>query len=264
MKVRPGQNLNLPGQKKIRRISMQELKLPQALKKNIYEFTESLKQLYRDDLIAIMLYGSASSGEFVEAHSNVNLLVVLKNTDLSTLDLSRKLVNKRSHRRLEPLFLSHEYLLSSSDVFPVEFLDMKENYICLYGQDVLKEIKIDLKNLRFQCEQELKSKLILLKQQYLKINPKNKAALAKLLFRNLTSLLHILRNLVRIKGKTPSYKKEDILSEAAVELKTEVAVFLRILQAKKNSAALKADDFKALLADFVLELDKIAKIADSL
>ena len=243
---------------------MQELKLSQALKKNVHEFTEELKQLYHDDLISIALYGSAASGEFVETHSNVNLLVVLKNTDLPTLEIARKLVNKRSNRRIEPLFLSYEYLLNSSDVFPIEFLDMKENYICLYGKDVLKEIKIDLKNLRFQCEQELKSKSILLKQQYLKINKKNRIALASLLFRSLTSILHILRNLVRLRGKEPSYNKEDVLRQAAIELEAENEVFFKILQVKKNPTAMKAGDFRTLLNDFVLELDKITKIADGL
>ncbi|PIU41745.1 MAG: hypothetical protein COS99_03755 [Candidatus Omnitrophica bacterium CG07_land_8_20_14_0_80_42_15] len=243
---------------------MQELKLPETLKRNVHEFVENLKELYRDDLISIALYGSAASGEFIETHSNVNLLIILKNTNLPTLELSRKLVNKRSNRRIEPLFLSHEYLLNSGDVFPIEFLDMKENHTCLYGQDVLKEIKIDPKNLRFQCEQELKSKLILLKQQYLKINPKDRTALANLLFRNLTSALHILRNLVRLKGKRPSYKKEDVLKEVSLEFGVGSGAFFKILHAKKNSAALKAGDFKTLLAELTLELDKITEIVDKL
>ena len=243
---------------------MQELKLPRALKKNVYEFAKELKQLYHNDLISIVLYGSAVSGEFIETHSNVNLLAVLKNTDLSTLETARKLINKRSNRRIEPLFLSYGYLLNSSSVFPIEFLDMKENYICLYGADVFKEIKIDLKNLRFQCEQELKSKSILLKQQYLKINGKDRTALANLLFRGLTSILHILRNLIRLKGKEPSYNKEDVLKQAAIELGMESEVFFKILQAKKNRAALKAFDFRDLLNDFALELDKVTKIADEL
>jgi len=243
---------------------MQELKLSEAFKKNIHEFIETLKQLYRDELVSIVLYGSSVSGEFIENHSNINLLVVLKNTDLSTLELSRNLVNKRSNRKIEPLFFSPEYLLNSSDAFPIEFLDMKENYTCLYGQDVLRELKIDLKNLRFQCKQELKSKLILLKQRYLKINPRNRAALANLLFRNFTSVWHILRNLVRLKGKEPSYSKENLLREVAVELEIDVTIFFKILEAKRNSASLKADDFKTLLADFVFEIDKIAKIVDKL
>lgn len=243
---------------------MPELKLSEAVKKNINGFVENLKQIYRDDLISIVLYGSAASGELVENHSNVNILIVLKNMDLLTLEKSRRLVNNPSNRRIGPLFLSQEYLLNSSDVFPIEFLDMKENHICLHGQDVIKEIKIDWKNLRFQCEQELKSKLILLKQQYLKMNLQDRKALANLLFRNLTSVAHILRNLVRLKGKTPSYAKEDILKEIAVELQVETPTLVRIWQAKKNSVNLKTEDWKSLFADFVLELEKIVKTVDKL
>ena len=243
---------------------MKELKLPESFKKNIDAFVESLKGIYRDELISVILYGSAASGELTESHSNVNLLVVLQKTDLPSLERSRNLVNKRSSRGIEPLFLSREYVSSSSDVFPIEFLDMKENHVCLQGEDVLKEIKIDLKNLRFQCEQELKSKLLLVKQQYLRVNLKDKRALAQLLFRNLTSVTHILRNLVRLKGKTPSYLKEDLFREITSELQLGTTTFSRIWQAKKNPTRLTATDFGILLNDFVLELDKIVNAVDNL
>ena len=243
---------------------MKELKLPEGLKKNVAGFVESLKGIYREELVSVILYGSAASGELTDIHSNINLLVVLKNTDLSSLEVARRTVNKPSHRRIEPLFLTREYVSSSTDVFPIEFLDMKENHVCLYGEDVLKEAKIDLKNLRFQCEQELKSKLLLVKQQYLVVNPKDKRALANLLFRSFTSLAHILRNLLRLKGKTPSYAKEDLFREIAVELKMETATFAKIWQAKKDPARLNAADLRALLGDFVRELEKIVKTVDRL
>lgn len=243
---------------------MTELKLPEGLKKNMDEFVGSLKSIYRDDLVSVILYGSAASGELTGSRSNVNLLVVLRETDLLSLERSRSLVNKRSSRGIEPLFLTREYVLSSSDVFPIEFLDMKENHACLYGEDVLKEIKIDLKNLRFQCEQELKSKLLLVKQQYLGVNPKDKRALANLLFRSFTSLAHILRNLLRLKGKTPSYAKEDLFREVAAELKVETATFSKIWQAKKAPSRLDAVDLRALLGDFVRELERIVKTVDRL
>ncbi len=243
---------------------MKELKLPESFKKNIDAFVESLKGIYRDELISVILYGSAASGELTGSHSNVNLLVVLQKTDLPSLERSRTLVNKRSSRGIAPLFLNREYVSSSSDVFPIEFLDMKENHVCLYGEDVLKEIKIDLKNLRFQCEQELRSKLLLVKQQYLRVNLKDKRALAQLLFRNLTSVTHILRNLVRLKGKTPSYLKEDLFREITSELQLGTTTFSRIWQAKKNPTRLTATDFGILLNDFVLELDKIVNAVDNL
>lgn len=243
---------------------MKELKLPESFKKNIEAFVESLKGIYRDELIAVILYGSAASGELTGSRSNVNLLVVLQKTDLPSLERSRNLVNKRSSRGIEPLFLSREYVSSSSDVFPIEFLDMKENHVCLYGEDVLKEIKIDLKNLRFQCEQELKSKLLLVKQQYLRVNLKDKRALAELLFRNFTSVSHILRNLVRLKGKIPLYAKEDLFREIAAELQVGTTTLSKIWQAKKNPTRLAAAEFRILFTDFVLELDKIVNAVDTL
>jgi hypothetical protein len=202
------------------------------------------------------------SGEHSQAHSNINLLVVLKNTDLSTLEKSRKLVNKFSNRGVEPLFLSHDYVLNFSHIFPIEFLDMQENYHCYYGTDVLKEIKIDRKNLRFQCEQELKSKLILLKQQYLRINLKDRQQLANFLFKSFTSVVHILRNVIRVKGKEPSYDKETVLKEIAGELSIDPPLFLKIWQTKRNSSKVKIDELNTLLTDFVIELDKIIKKID--
>ena len=49
-------------------------------------------------------------------------------------------------------------------------LDQMRDFILIMeklGRDILKDLKIDLKNLRFQCEQELKGKLLNLRQAYL-------------------------------------------------------------------------------------------------
>ena len=52
--------------------------MPQGFKRNIDEFVGSLRKLYSDDLVCVILYGSAASSELTEVHSNINLLVVLK------------------------------------------------------------------------------------------------------------------------------------------------------------------------------------------
>ena len=59
-------------------VVMEESGLPQGFKRNIDEFVGSLRKLYSDDLVCVILYGSAASGELTEVHSNINLLVVLK------------------------------------------------------------------------------------------------------------------------------------------------------------------------------------------
>ncbi len=243
---------------------MAELKLPEGIRKSIDEFVGSLKELYENQLLSVVLYGSAAGGELTRVYSNINILVVLQNTDLSTLEMARRLVNKRSNRRIDPLFLSREYLLSSSDVFPIEFLDMREKHVCLYGEDIFKEIKIDLKNLRFQCEQELKSKLILLKQQYLRVDPGDKQVLANLLFGNFTSLVHILRNLLRLKGQAMPAATQEVFKEVAIRFGVKTDTLSEIWQAKKDPAHLRAEGLRALLADLVLELERIVNTVDNL
>lgn len=238
---------------------MKDLNIPGKLKKNLEDFLQRLKEIYQEALVSIILYGSAASGEFVDKHSNLNVLAVLTNTDLENLNKASKVINK--FRMINPLFLTEDYIVNSLDIFPIEFLDMKENYFVLYGKDVLKDIHIDTKNLRFQCEQELKAKLINLKQLYLRIN-KEKVALRNLLFKSFTSILHILRNVLRLKGKIPPYKKEDIIKELHQEFQIDRGIWDKILAAKNKQIKLSAKEIEFLFINFVKELGKIVDVVD--
>ncbi len=240
---------------------MQELSLPDKLEKSVQDFIQRLKDTYQDGLISVILYGSAASGEFIDKHSNLNLLVVLRSTDLENLKKAASLTNK--FRMINPLFFTEKYINSSTDIFPIEFLDMQENYLILYGRDVLKDINIDIKNLRFQCEQELKSKLINLRQLYLTAN-NDEPALRRLLFKSFTSVLHILRNVLRLKGKKPPYKKEDILKEVALEFEFDSKNWNKILAAKNKQIKLRQKDTEGLFVNFVRELEKIVETVDRL
>jgi predicted nucleotidyltransferase len=240
---------------------MPELSLPQKIKKICADFTERLKDIYGDGLISVILYGSAASGEFIDKHSNLNLLVILKDTDLGNLKKSSFLINKFS--KVSALFLTESYVLCSIDIFPIEFLDMQENYFVLYGKDILKEINIDTRNLRFQCEQELKMRLISLRQLYLGIN-EDTAALRNLLFKSFTSILHIARNVLRLKGKKPAYMKEEILKELAAEFRIDKDVWGKILKAKAQRIKLNYKDTEELFINFTREVEKIVDIVDKL
>ncbi len=239
---------------------MQELRLPAKHKESIQGFIDRLIGVYQDSLISVILYGSAASGEFIDRHSNLNLLVVLKNTDLGNLKIASRVMDK--FKMINPLFFTEDYINNSTDIFPIEFLDMQENYFVLYGRDVLKGINIDISNLRFQCEQELKVKLIKLRQSYLTID--NKSALRILLFKSFTSILHILRNVLRLKGKKPPYNKEDILKELALEFHFDLEAWGKILAARNKQIKLSHRDTEELFVNFVRELEKIVETVDRL
>jgi predicted nucleotidyltransferase len=240
---------------------MNELKISAKIKRNIQDFMQGLKDIYQEGLISIILYGSAASGEFVNKQSNLNLLVVLKDTDLENLKKSIGLVKRFG--MFNPLFLTEDYIHQSTDIFPIEFLDMKENYRILYGKDVLSVLNIDSSNLRFQCEQELKAKLLNLRQIYLAIH-KDNTSLRSLLLKSFTSVLHILRNVLRLKGKAPVYRKEDILKDIALEFPVDIAIWRRILSVKNERLRLSGKETEDLFFGFTRDLEKIVEIVDKL
>lgn len=240
---------------------MEQLRIPDKYKKILKKFIQSLKNIYPEELLSLILYGSAVSGEFMNKRSNLNLLIVLKNTELENLGKSSKLIRK--FKMINALFLTKDYITNSLDIFPIEFLDMQENYFVIYGDDVLKDINIDIRNLRFQCEQELKVKLLKLKQAYLMIN-NDTFELSNLLFRSFTSVLHISRNILRLKGKKPPYLKRDILKELGVEFKIDAAVWGKILAAKDKNAKLNSKETQQLFIGFVKELELLVDIVDKL
>jgi len=240
---------------------MPEFKLKKKLQDTLNDFVQNLQKVYKDNLTSIILYGSAASGEFIDKHSNLNLLVILKNADLEDLKKIAGLINKWRFRLIHPLFFSEDYIRSSNDVFPIEFLDMKENYTVLAGQDILKDLPIDTKNLRFQCEQELKVKLIALRQLYLR-RSKDRPALSMFLFKSFTSIVHILRNVLRIKGRQPPYLKQDILKDIAGEFQIDRNTWERILAAKNKQVRLNAKEIEQLFINFVKDLEKIINFID--
>ena len=241
---------------------MTEINLPIPQQKILESFVEKLKQAYGKNFLSAILYGSAASGEFAEKYSNINLLVVLTSTSLTELSKASGLANSKRFRSISPIFFTEEYINSSTDVFPIEFLDMKENYRVLHGKDVLKGLTVDTRNLRFQCEQELKSRQISIKRQYLVTQ--SRGELEKLLFKSFTSTVHIMRNLLRLKGKDAPYQKYLLLDEVEKEFSVNMTVFDEILWAKSKNMRLSYKDIDSLLIGLSTELEALIRIVDKL
>lgn len=240
---------------------MEEIKIPARLKNYLAKFIKQVKEAYQEGLVSVNLYGSAASGEFIDQHSNLNVLVVLRDTSLDNLKKIAKIMNK--FKLIHPLFLTEEYIAASSDIFPIEFLDMQENYSLLYGKDVLKEINIDTRNLRFQCEQELRVKLLNLKQAYLRAD-NQKFALRHLIYNSFTSLLHILRNVLRVKGIKPPYQKQEIIKELALSFQIKQEIWEKILSAKTKQRKISSEEIEDLFNNFIRDLERMEVIVDKM
>ena len=241
---------------------MEKSNLPAELMKPLGILVNGLKDIYGDGLVSVMLYGSSASGEHTGKHSNMNVAIIMNDTSLPNLAKASKLLSRRELKPVNPVFFTEEYIGRSTDTFPIEFLDMKENHLLLYGKDVVRELNVDLKNLRFQCEQELKSKIINLKGAYL--FHKNSPEMKKLLFRVFTSSLHVLRNLLRLKGHVVPYAKEAVIKALAESFGIDASTFSKILDAKNRNLSINNKEVEKLLFDFAGDLEKITAMIDKL
>lgn len=161
------------------------------MQKYLNEFSQALNSSLGENLIAVILYGSAVKGENIPKQSDVNIMVVLSELTLEKLSSVEKIISRGQRKaKINSVFWTEEELKNSADVFPVEFLDIKEKYRILYGKDIFSGITINTKNLRHQLEFELRSKLLRLRNEWLNLKG-SKALLFDFLTRAGTSFLHL-------------------------------------------------------------------------
>lgn len=161
------------------------------MEENLNEFVSELKRLYSENLVSVILYGSAAHGDHVEEKSDVNIMIVLKDVSLDLLSSAEKIILKGQKKiKLNPFFWSEDEFRRSLDVFPIEFTDIIQNRRILYGADLLSLISIDTKNLRHQIELELRIKLLRLRSEWLRLR-KDKSSMEDFLIRAGTSLHHL-------------------------------------------------------------------------
>ncbi len=75
-------------------------KIPKDPEQIFHEFTLDYKNIFEDDLVAIILYGSAVSGEYRHKKSDINFLIVLTEQGIRNLKKSLPVVSKWKKRRV--------------------------------------------------------------------------------------------------------------------------------------------------------------------
>lgn len=164
------------------------------------EFVESLKKSLGENLVSVVLYGSAAKGEHILRRSDVNVMVLLREVSLSCIDSIETSIHRaRKKANIIPLFWGVEELKDSADVFPIEFQDITQNSKVLYGADPFKGIAIGTKNLAHQLEFELRSKLLTLRSEWPKVKG-SKSLLSDFLARAGTSFMYLFAHAQNLSG----------------------------------------------------------------
>ena len=239
-------------------------RLPAAVQKKFIPYLRSLLEQHDGNVISANIYGSATGVNFIPKVSDINSVFVFKQLDFPAMKKSLRLIDAGIKQKIAaPLFLTQDYIRSSLDVFPMEFLDMQENHILVYGEDILKDLDIKTEHLRLFCEQQVKGKLVRIRQAFLEIGLKRKGQEA-LLKESLTALIPVFRNLVRLKGEVPAVDKPQVIQQLCTLFDLDADVLLAIYRDKADDERIAGQDVEAFMEKYIVQLEKCANGVDRL
>jgi len=237
---------------------------PGSIQPVITEFATKFLENLDDNVLAILVYGSAAGINYTHGVSNINVAIIVNNLDFAVLKQSVPLIKwGRKHKMATPLILTREYVMHSLDVFPVEFSEIKEQHKVIFGEDIFKDLDIPVKDVRLLCEQQVKGKLLHLRQAYLDIGS-NPSVLKNLLLSALSDLVPVFRQLIILKGEKPAGQKEDMLGQLARIFSLDLQPFLAVYQDKSRKIKISSNQVEAHLQNFLDQLENLSRHMDSL
>jgi predicted nucleotidyltransferase len=228
------------------------------------EVIEDCRELFGDDLVSIILYGSATGKDYRPGKSDINFMIVLSETGIEELHKALGTVEKWRKRRVAtPLFLSKSYVETSIDVFPIEYFNLRSNHRVVYGEDVLKDLSFDPELLRLQCEREIKGKLLLLREAYLESAGKAKA-LKEVISRSMGAFAAIFKALLFLKGQEVPAETLELIKTTCNVFDLESSVFERLLDIKLEEEKSRNEEMQKIFRDYLREIRALSKRIDAI
>lgn len=238
--------------------------LPAEVQKHLIPCIRDLSVIDQDQMISVAVYGSAAGQNFIPGVSDINTLIVVREVSADFLKKSlRPIMRARRRRIAAPLILTREHIVSSLDVFPIEFLDMKERHVLIYGEDLLSGLEIRGEHTRLFCEQQIKGTLIRIRQTYLEVGLRKKGIEA-LLKDSLSSLFPVFRRMVILKGAVAPDDKETLLQTLGEVFQINPDDMVAIWKDRRNDERIAGEDVREVFGRYIARLEDLAKIADQL
>jgi len=231
---------------------------------------EALNGLLRDlqathgtNLVSVVLYGSAAAGDHIELRSDYNLLITLNRITPEDLRLAQ--APMREWQRLGhplPVYFTAEELSDAADVFPIEFHQMANARVVLYGRDPFEFVTLSDVNLRHQTEYELRSKLIQLRRMYIPASVSTEK-LCDLMSDSLASFAALFRAVLMLYGEEAPVAKPDCVRATARRFGLDPEPFETIF-AFRSSDYLPPNEKEAndIFAAYLTQIDRVIQAVD--
>jgi predicted nucleotidyltransferase len=209
----------------------------------LQELAQRLARAAGGNLQAIILYGSAATGEYRKNHSDLNVLCILHRTGTDDLEQLHEPLSWWKRKGFPvPQVFTEEELRASADIFAIELLDMKVNHRMIFGDDFLPSLDVPTKLHKLQVERELRTNLVRLRQGILSVPPKDRV-LVSLMDAAVSAFVTLFRHALLAFGEPLTVSKRHVVRRAAEIAKASPDAFFAILDLHEGKR--KASDIDA-------------------
>jgi hypothetical protein len=208
--------------------------------------------------------GSSLTEDFKPGQSDINTVLVLGRQTLRLLKLITPLAKPMRKKRISPpLLMTQSYIEQSRDVFGVEFLDFQLTHQTILGDDPFAALTFNKKDVRLQCERELKAMLIRLRQGYIAAAA-NKKLVRDVLISTAKGLMPFLRAMLWLKDIDRPTKAESTLRKATEQFLINKEPLITTRKWQHQKVRLSQVEVEGAFESVYATVEQLALIVDKL
>jgi len=157
---------------------------------------DALRTELSGNLYSCSVYGSAVRGNAIEGVSDINLLIILNESNVAAHQAITRAIGGEAV--IDPFILARRGFERSVRAFATKFASIKRNYRVLYGADPLVDLSVDAELEKFLCEQAVRN--LRLRLVYSFVTREHNQAYDKFLIRNITGMFVQISEALRLSG----------------------------------------------------------------
>ena len=232
--------------------------------KNIEILIDGIKNVVGNRLLSVILYGSYVDSTESKT-SDINLIFMIDNITALDLKKMHPVIKKwQKSKNILPVFMGKIEWFASSDVYPMEYSDIRDRHSILYGDDIISDLKIDKSHLRLQCESETKNLLIRLRQGYA-ANSSDKKIIGELIVNSSKSLVAIFKTILRlISDEKINNDKYQIINKISPLIGLDAEIFTKVLEFRDNKKVFRSNDYDLIIQKLIDSIYDVLKYVDKI
>jgi hypothetical protein len=237
-----------------------QMKLDEDLK----QLVERLSAAAGQNLVALVLHGSAVSDEFHPQFSDVNILAVVRELSAGAMQALSPVLNWWTGLKYAvPLFFTADELRSVADVFPIEMIDIKLRHRILYGDEIFAQLEVSMELHRVQLEHEIRTKLLFLREHYMQFS-QDAAKVRHLMVDSVSNFLALFRHTLIAMGETPPLHKAEVAQRIAARLGFDPAPLQQLLDVRQHKLKPEVLELPQAFAAYLRAIETVVAAVDKL